>query len=240
MSAPEEDSTDQEVGGPSIPGSTSRTGSVRGSSTSSINSLRRRRREDKSAEGSQGSHSGHNVNSPTERAIDISDSESLDGRQARTSHIRLPEEERSSISSGLDQHTTADFTNLRPNAHDSALDTNRIMDNIFVHGNSNQNMRVPVRDSVDLNSQSTDSALAPLGQDHNAPASSHPDGYNLDGSFVSAPIRSRARSSISMEDLPVHSHPPPPIAHPARDIVLPRWQPDAEVTFCPICLSHFS
>jgi len=25
-----------------------------------------------------------------------------------------------------------------------------------------------------------------------------------------------------------------------RDIILPRWQPDAEVTYCPICRAQFS
>ena len=37
-------------------------------------------------------------------------------------------------------------------------------------------------------------------------------------------------------------NPPPPAAGPsgASEIVLPRWQPDSEVTYCPICRTQFS
>lgn len=34
--------------------------------------------------------------------------------------------------------------------------------------------------------------------------------------------------------------PPPPATPPPPEVVLPRWQPDAEVTLCPICGTQFS
>ncbi len=27
---------------------------------------------------------------------------------------------------------------------------------------------------------------------------------------------------------------------PSQEVLVPRWQPDAEVTFCPICATQFS
>ena len=66
----------------------------------------------------------------------------------------------------------------------------------------------------------------------------------------SADRRIRARSSFNGpndeystpgRDLPLPSRPGPTEVRPLRaDIVLPRWQPDAEVTFCPICKTQFS
>ena len=72
----------------------------------------------------------------------------------------------------------------------------------------------------------------------------------LDETPNSADRQIRARSSFNGpndeystpgRDLPLPSRPSPTQARPLRtDIVLPRWQPDAEVTFCPICKTQFS
>lgn len=61
-------------------------------------------------------------------------------------------------------------------------------------------------------------------------------------------IRAQSRSSGSYEELPLSaqdsSHISPRAQRQTRqslpEVVLPRWQPDAEVTFCPICRTQFS
>lgn len=58
-------------------------------------------------------------------------------------------------------------------------------------------------------------------------------------------IRAQTRSSDLYEDLSsgrdTRGLPPPAQGRqPPAEVILPRWQPDAEVTFCPICRTQFS
>lgn len=50
---------------------------------------------------------------------------------------------------------------------------------------------------------------------------------------------SELQSSATIVPVPGPGSPPRP-TRDGRDIVLPRWQPDAEVTYCPICRTQFS
>jgi hypothetical protein len=80
-----------------------------------------------------------------------------------------------------------------------------------------------------------------LGAPHQSQAESTPA-----SGPVSLPLRrgnsSRPGSSSPPREVP--STPPPPRPAPATppppEVVLPRWQPDAEVTLCPICGTQFS
>jgi hypothetical protein len=58
----------------------------------------------------------------------------------------------------------------------------------------------------------------------------------------SPPPASRRRTSSNAFAATRASHPQqrPPESRRPSDLVLPRWQPDAEVTFCPICHTQFS
>ncbi|KAG8165248.1 hypothetical protein KVR01_005523 [Diaporthe batatas] len=52
--------------------------------------------------------------------------------------------------------------------------------------------------------------------------------------------RRRTSSNAFAATRAVHQPQRPPESRRPSDLVLPRWQPDAEVTFCPICHTQFS
>lgn len=52
--------------------------------------------------------------------------------------------------------------------------------------------------------------------------------------------RRRTSSNAFAATRAVHQQQRPPESRRPSDLVLPRWQPDAEVTFCPICHTQFS
>ncbi|KAK0734124.1 hypothetical protein B0T26DRAFT_633212 [Lasiosphaeria miniovina] len=69
----------------------------------------------------------------------------------------------------------------------------------------------------------------------------------LDDSPPHSPSRSQTQAQAPLPPSPPPPPPPPPPHHPApadsrspSEFIVPRWQPDAEVTYCPICRTQFS
>src|SRR6266536_1942887 len=63
-------------------------------------------------------------------------------------------------------------------------------------------------------------------------------GYSgMEGSQLSdAPLLSRTTPSPVQQRASIRTRP----EAPQPEVVVPRWQPDVEVTFCPICRAQFS
>ncbi|KAL8943192.1 MAG: hypothetical protein Q9216_001246 [Gyalolechia sp. 2 TL-2023] len=81
----------------------------------------------------------------------------------------------------------------------------------------------------------------PLGPASATQRSGQSLGYRARSSFA-IPERSGGHADLSIVDRPISRRPlgSDPHSRQGREITLPRWQPDAEVTGCPICGTSFS
>lgn len=77
---------------------------------------------------------------------------------------------------------------------------------------------------------------------HRSAAAGSPSFQRRPATPPSPPPASRRRTSSNAFAATRASHQPQRLPEPRRpsDLVLPRWQPDAEVTLCPICHTQFS
>ena len=243
---------------------TQSTGLVRRTSSSSISSLRRKRREDKQPEEL---HHSSNLLSHSDSSLpssyreggggNLSDAESLDGRRVRTkygshSNRTIPLHGESSHGDQYIPERTS-FSNTVPAYSHESFDAdmqNLVDGTLSEFGRSGPPPPPPKGDEyMQLTrnrgtSQSSTSAGAGISLAQ-ALLLEAPHASQGAPNYSNTHTRYRASSSSSgpgniLPAIPGSSSPIPLANIRQNSYVLPRWQSDAEVTFCPICKTQFS